>query len=473
MKRLSICFAWLTFVLAARAPADDLISDLNVPSQPLLAQAHRLSEALDVVGRPLDEDSFAQLVKAKKLNSPKLVQKAVQSIFDPLCLAVVDVPESGPPKVTRADARPELIEQGWRTFLVKVINRHGRTGRLFVESPNARPLPYAPLEEVESRWMQISSFEGQPMRANLSGLALEYRIVQIFSRDAGRKSAILEFNVSGDPKGDRDLIREWRFDEDTDGWNEMNQISIKASNGSLQVESTGEDPFMGSVVEAAGGPMMLRFWAKTEVAGIGQVFWWTKDIPNPTGDRQANFILEPNQEHLYEIPFHVDGELAGVRIDPLVKPGRMRIDWIDLYSAQRSGNWASLPLDFQCSPSTTVRLRVFDEGLPAFAKFEIRDSEGKIYPAQSKRLAPDFFFQRHVYRGDEETISLPPGQYSITCSRGPETIPETKDLTVGEEPTQLVYRVRRWIDPAATGWWSEIITSTPLVACTMTIRRKG
>ena len=454
MKRISVFLIWIVTGIAARSVADDAESEIAVPSQPLLAQVHRLSEALDVVGSPLSQSSLLQLSKAKQLDSPKLVAKTVQGIFDPMCLAVVDVQASGPPVISLGSAKPALLEQGWRTFLVKVINRHGRTGRLFVESPNARPLPYAPLEEVESRWMQISSFDGQPMRANLSGLALEYRIIQIYSRDPGRKTAMLEFNVTGDPDGDRDLIREWRFDKDTDGWNEMNQISIKPSDGSLEITSTGEDPFMGAVVESRGGPMMLRFWAKTDVAGIGQVFWWTKEIPNATADRQTNFILEPNKENLYEVPFHVDGELAGVRIDPLVKPGKMRIDWIDLYSAQRSKNWSTLSVDFQCSPSTMVKFSIVDEGLPAFAKFEIRDSEGRIYPAQSKRLAPDFFFQRHIYRGDQETISLPPGQYSITCSRGPETIPVTKELEVGHEPAELVYRVNRWIDPAASGWWS-------------------
>ncbi|MEM7559459.1 MAG: hypothetical protein AAF394_10065, partial [Planctomycetota bacterium] len=434
---------------------DDSKPPLEVPSQPLLAHVHRLSEALEVVGRPLDRASLNRITTIKSLKSQDEIRAAVQQLLDPLCIATVDVAKTGAPIVALGSASPELLEQGWRTFLIKVINRPGRTGRLFVESPNARPLPYSPPDQVESRWMQISSYEGQPMRANLSGLALEYRIVQIYSRDAGRKPAILEFNVTGDPKGDRDLIREWRFDQGTDGWNEMNQIQIEAADGSLQIESTGEDPFMGSNVEGPGGPLVLRFWAKSEVAGIGQVFWWTKDIPNPTADRQTNFILEPNKEHLYEIPFNVSGELAGVRIDPLVKKGRMRIDWIDLYSARRSDNWAKLPIDFECQGSTPVTMRVFSsDGKPAFAKFEVRDSTGRIYPAQSKRLAPDFFFQRHIYRGDGEKISLPPGEYEFTCSRGPESIPETKKLSVGEDPRELVYRVRRWIDPAKSGWWS-------------------
>ena len=138
-----------------------------------------------------------------------------------------------------------------------------------------------------------------------------------------------------------------------------------------------------------------------------------------------------------------------------MKPGRIRIDWIDLYSAQRSKSWATLPLTFDCQQATPVKIRVLDSaGLPAFAKFEIRDGKGQVYPAQSKRLAPDFFFQRHIYRGDGEVISLPPGEYTVLCSRGPETVPETKSLVVDRKPAELNYRVKRWIDPAAFGWWS-------------------
>ena len=385
---------------------------------------------MDAVGQPFDKKTLAKIASIKSLSSAEKVATAVQELLDPHCLVIVDVQKSGPARVSRGSGNAELLEQGWRTFLVKVINRHGRTGRLFVESPNGLPLPHAPANQVKSRWMQLSSYEGQPMRPNRSGLALEYRIVQIYSRDAGKKTATLEFNVSGDQKGERDLIRQWRFDKGTDGWREMNQINIQAKGGSLHVKSSGEDPFMGADVKARSGPMVLRFWAKSEVGGIGQLFWWTKDVPRPTAERQTNFLLKPGKEHLYEIRFHSKSELAGVRLDPLVKPGRMRIDWIDLYSGRRSKNWAKVSLNFNCKQATPVTLRVIDaKGLPAFAKFEICDSKGRIYPAQSKRLAPDFFFQKHVYRGDGERLSLPPGDYLIHCSRGPETIPETKKLT--------------------------------------------
>ena len=452
---LLVMLLWLSRASAQTGDDTEFPIVQSVARQPLISQLHRLSETMDVLGAPLDEEVRVELQKLKSASDDATVTLTAQRLLDRLCLAAVDIQPEGPPRVTRGTARAELLEQGWRTFLIKVVNKPGRARRLRIESPNAQPLPHAPAEEVASRWMQVSSFEGQPLKPNLSGLELEYRVVQIYSRDTGTKSALLEFNIGSGPDEEGELIREWRFDEDLDGWRAMNQTELERRDGSLHVTSTGEDPFIGADVEARGGPMVLRFWAHTEVDGVGQLFWWTKDIPQPTGDRQVNFLLETGKEHLYEVPFMVEGELAGVRLDPLIKPGKIRIDWIDLYSAERSANWARLPLEFECLPATQVTLRILDAyGNPGFAKFEIRDSSGRIYPAQSKRLAPDFFFQRHIYRGDGEAIALPAGEYTIECSRGPETIPETKTLQVGEEPTELVYRVERWIDPARQGWWS-------------------
>ncbi|TWU06368.1 CehA/McbA family metallohydrolase [Stieleria varia] len=445
----------LSCVVVSTAAGQERSDVQRVPRQPLLAQIHRLTEAMDVVGNPFDAETLRELKKLKSLEDEANVTQQVQRLLDPYCIATVDIQDDGPPLVTIGSATTNLLEQGWRTFLVKVINKPGITGRLLVESPNAAPLPHAPASEVESRWMQLSSYEGQPMRPNLGGLELEYRILQIYSRDPGNKSALLEFTVSRGSGADSELIRQWRFDQGTDGWKAMNQCEITAKDGVLHFVSDGEDPFIGSEVKGRGGPLTLRFWAKSDVGGIGQLFWWTEDRPQASGDRQTNFVIEQGKEHLYEVSFTVDGNLAGVRLDPLVRPGTMRIDWIDLYSAQRSAEWSKLNVEFDCMPATTVTLRVFDaDGQPGFGKFEIRDSKGRIYPAQSKRLAPDFFFQRHIYRGDGESISLPPDTYQIVCSRGPETIPEIKTLTVTDKPTELVYRVNRWIDPALAGWWS-------------------
>jgi hypothetical protein len=101
----------------------------------------------------------------------------------------------------------------------------------------------------------------------------------------------------------------------------------------------------------------------------------------------------------------------------------------------------------------TFKVAEFD-GTPCTAAFLIRDGEGRVYPAQAKRLAPDFFFHPQVYRATGETVRLPAGKYAVLCSRGPESIPETKELVVGEQPVTFSYSVKRWIDPSLQGWWS-------------------
>jgi hypothetical protein len=86
--------------------------------------------------------------------------------------------------------------------------------------------------------------------------------------------------------------------------------------------------------------------------------------------------------------------------------------------------------------------------------FEIRDAQKRVYPSMAKRLAPDFFFHPQVYRESGETVRLPAGSYTIQCSRGPESIPETQELVVKDQPTTISYQVKRWIDPSKFGWWS-------------------
>ncbi len=168
----------------------------SVEPQPLLGSIGRLIEAMDYVGTPLPKSVTTQLKGLSPAGESTHVTKQVQQLLDPFCLAAVSLKAQGPPLVQPGTVKRELLEQGWRTFLIKVVNRPGKTGRLLIESPNAQPLPHAPADQVQSRWMQLSSFEGRPLNPNLSGLALEYRIVQIYTRGLGLKKALLESTVS-------------------------------------------------------------------------------------------------------------------------------------------------------------------------------------------------------------------------------------------------------------------------------------
>jgi hypothetical protein len=111
---------------------------------------------------------------------------------------------------------------------------------------------------------------------------------------------------------------------------------------------------------------------------------------------------------------------------------------------------------FAARPAVKATLRVEDhDGAPSMARFVFRDAAGHVFPPQAKRLAPDFYFQEHVYRADGETVLLPPGKLTVEWSRGPEyrTLAREVDVPPGGE-TEIRVKLERWIDPAAFGFWS-------------------
>ncbi len=124
---------------------------------------------------------------------------------------------------------------------------------------------------------------------------------------------------------------------------------------------------------------------------------------------------------------------------------------------------------FDIKPSVKVKLNVLDDnGAPAMASFTITDSvfrsKGRftnVYPLPSRRVAafddyPDFYFQKQVYRKDGESISLAPGTYTVTFTRGPEYVPQTKKITIpaGKDSIDLSFQLKRWIDLEKYGWYS-------------------
>src|SRR5207245_10099378 len=117
-------------------------------------------------------------------------------------------------------------------------------------------------------------------------------------------------------------------------------------------------------------------------------------------------------------------------------------------SALSFGAWSSdgktkladsgpLEVAFTSAPAVQVKLRVKDDdgkserdGRPVMGAFTFTDSQGRTYPAQSRRLAPDFSFHPQVYRGDGESILLQPGKYKVSYTRGPEYLILKKEITV-------------------------------------------
>jgi hypothetical protein len=346
------CLAWAPLwgvVLVLGSPAvgqaagPDLPRVTQVERQPLVAQVKRVSDALELLGAPLPaadrealETAFADKDDAKAVT-------AIQEILDKHCLAGVRITPAGgsqPPlpivDVRIGAAKPELAEQGWRVFLVKVDNPTGfKDLELRPDSPNARAMvrpsfradPAPKVEsagEIKKRFLELAMFNTQPLVRDLSGLELEYRILQIYSRDAGRREAELGFGL----------------------WKGARPQQVARSN--------------------------------------------------------------------------------------------------------------LVTVDCECVPAVLVRLRVHDfDGKPTTGSFIFRDARGRVYPAQTRRLAPDFFFHAQIYRADGETVSLQPGKYTVTYTRGPEYRVLSKEITIPATATHSEsFELQRWIHPAAQGYYS-------------------
>ncbi len=334
-----VCGALFAALSAAapRSAGDDLSVISGVERQPLIAATQRLMEALQFSGTPLAPAVVTELQKAFQEQDDRAAVKRVQELLDPLCLTEVNINAESRVKVKAGPVSKQLMQQGWRTFLVKVHNEAGINPELKVESPNAAPVyqrgkgtrqqprtdeKLVNPSDVPNRWLDVSLLNREPMTKKLSGLLVEYRPLLLFSRDVGKREASLAFNI-----------------------------------------------------------------------GQG-----TQDI----GFRNA------------------------------------------------------VPILFDCEPAVKVVLGVKDvDGEPTTAAFVIKDRRGRIYPSPARRLAPDFFFHHQVYRHDGESVDLPPGDYEITVTRGPEYLPVDIDVRIPDvKEHSLNIQLQRWIHVAQRNWYS-------------------
>ncbi|HEY6990884.1 MAG TPA: CehA/McbA family metallohydrolase [Bryobacteraceae bacterium] len=203
--RAAILLSLFSIIGVAQAP--------RVALQPLAQQVRRLEDALSYVGQPLPAKTQDAINRAIGTSNEQAAVESVQQALDPFVLAVVDINAESRVKVERGAADPALVQGGSRFFLIKVLNRAGVTAPLTASSPNSGrvfvpskgdPSPKMTLTEadVRDRWAEISVFTNPPASKRLSGLQVEYQILEVYSRDAGERSATIGFNVG---QGSQDI----------------------------------------------------------------------------------------------------------------------------------------------------------------------------------------------------------------------------------------------------------------------------
>jgi len=250
----SLCLAACQTLFAASLP---IVKDIEW--QPFAAQVKRLVEATDYLGSPLSAKDKAAIEAVMKDSDSQSAGEKLQAILDPYCLFGVEINPEMRVKVAQGPAKPELLEQGWRHFLVKVQNESGTTSELRAVSPNAREIfdggnnfspsasdqfygkrgrqPAAAKLKTDDLWLGLDMFNRAPLKKQLSGLKLEYAVVQLYSRDAGQREAKVSFNVG---QGTQDL-----------GYrNEADVLfnCLKCSAVSFQVRDENDQPTTASFV---------------------------------------------------------------------------------------------------------------------------------------------------------------------------------------------------------------------------------
>ncbi|MBZ2185263.1 MAG: CehA/McbA family metallohydrolase [Bryobacter sp.] len=177
----------------------------SVALQPLAQQVRRLEDALAFLGQPLPEEARRGIAAGVAAEDEAAGVKQIEAALAPFVLARVEINAEARVKVERGAARAELVQGGTRAFLIQVVNLAHVTSPLVVTSPNAAPLMESyrrpasreriGAAELRDRWAQFTFFRRAPLMERLSGLELEYVVLEVMSRDAGQRAGLLAFDV--------------------------------------------------------------------------------------------------------------------------------------------------------------------------------------------------------------------------------------------------------------------------------------
>ncbi|MFZ0738564.1 MAG: CehA/McbA family metallohydrolase [Candidatus Acidiferrales bacterium] len=214
----------------------------QIPLQVVAYQARRLELLLDFLGQPFSQTEKGEINLAIANRDSERTVEQIQSILDRHTLVVVTISQEGRVGVARGEARADLTQDGWRIFFVKIVNQAGVRAPLKVDSPNSGPVftsvnesapvpptPSLSAADTRDRWAVVSLLQGGPVEPELpndldietrikerivamytplpqlpdglgiqespqlTGSGVEYRIILIYSRDAGQRTAELSF----------------------------------------------------------------------------------------------------------------------------------------------------------------------------------------------------------------------------------------------------------------------------------------
>ena len=200
--RLTSLLGSLLVLLAASAVHGQATPPLvdAVEWGPLRDHCRSLREGLEALKAPLPPDTtraLNALLKEEPADADAAAA-AVQKLLDPCCLLIVTINPESRVKAARGPAAAELTQDQERIVLVKVQNDAGSTAALAVSGPEIR----GPGEPADGRWLEAAPANDPPFSRKLSGRRLEYVVLRLTAREAGKREATFRFDVG---QGTQDL----------------------------------------------------------------------------------------------------------------------------------------------------------------------------------------------------------------------------------------------------------------------------
>jgi hypothetical protein len=167
---------------------------------PFRAHCLELIDALDKAKAPLPPATVRSLrpLLVAKPRDAQAASAAVQKLLDAHCLVGVHINPQSRVKAARGGAPAALVRDRPALVLVRVHNEGGVTSPLAVDGPQLLP----PGKKGPGRWLEASVVPSPPLAVRLSGRRLEYRLLRLRPRQAGKREATLRFDVG---QGTQDL----------------------------------------------------------------------------------------------------------------------------------------------------------------------------------------------------------------------------------------------------------------------------
>jgi hypothetical protein len=187
-------------VLSGAAGRAELPPVEDVAWGPLRADCRQLLAALEEAGRPLPA-ATTRPVRALLEGEPKDPEAAareVQRLLDRHCLLEVRINPESRVKAARGPAPAALTRGAEVLVLVKVANDAGVTHALGVHGPGIA----APGKGRDGRWLEAAFATDKPFDSKLSGRRLDYKVLRLRAREAGKREATFQLDVG---QGTQDL----------------------------------------------------------------------------------------------------------------------------------------------------------------------------------------------------------------------------------------------------------------------------